>query len=406
MRILIITNHFFPENFRINDLALGLKERGHDISVLTGVPNYPEGKFFAGYGIFKKRVEHYKGIKVMRVPMIPRGKGKSWNLVLNYLSFAVMSCLFAPFYCRDKYDVIFVFETSPVTVGLPAIVVKWIQSTPIIFWVLDLWPESLSATGAIRSVKTLSLIRRLVRFIYSKCDKILVSSPGFVQSIEAVGGYSGGIGYFPNWVEPDYLIQNEAVSTYVLPEGFIVMFAGNIGVAQDFETILLAAENLIAYPDIHWVILGDGRRTDWVKAEVQKRGLLEQFHLLGRFPAETMPGFMASADALLMTLKREPIFALTVPGKMQTYLASGKPIIAGLDGEGAHLVKEAKAGLACPAESPDELSELVLEMYKMSPEERQRLGVNGLLYCKSNFDRDKLFDKLESLMEEFKQSTG
>lgn len=382
---------------------MGLKERGHDIAVLTGIPNYPSGRFFPGYGIFKRRVEYLQGIKVMRVPLIPRGRGKAWNLVLNYLSFTVMSCLITPFYCRDKYDLIFVFETSPVTVGLPAIIVKRWQSIPIIFWVLDLWPENLSATGSVHSSKALSLIRCLVRFIYSRCDRILVSSRGFVQSVRAIGGYSGKIGYFPNWVEPEYLDQKDKDITSTLPclpDGFRVMFAGNIGAAQDFETILLAAEKLIAYPDIHWVILGDGRRAEWVKAQVQKRGLGRQFHLLGRYPAETMPAFFASADVMLMSLKRDRIFALTVPGKLQAYLAGGKPIIAALDGEGAQLVEEANAGLTCPAESPALLAMRILEMYRMSPEERRRLGENGFLYCKDNFDRSKLFNKLETIMEE------
>lgn len=403
MRILIITNHFWPENFRINDLAVGLKERGHEVSVLTGVPDYPEGKFYKGYGIFKRRFEEYRGIKIARFPLIPRGRGRGWELALNYLSSAFFSCLLAPFYCRGKFDVIFVFETSPVTIGLPAILLKRIKSIPMIFWILDLWPESLSATGAVRSPRILQLVRYMVRFIYGQSDRILTSSRGFAQSILEIGGYDREIVYFPNWVEPEYLQPVENLppdELPMIPTGFRIMFAGNIGVAQDFETILSAAEILSSYLDIHWVIIGDGRMAEWVREEVRKRKLEEQFHLLGRYPAETMPKFFAESDAMLMTLRCEPIFALTAPGKLQSYMACGKPIIACLDGEGAMLVKGADAGVVCPAESSTELADRVLELYRMSPEERRQLGENGKQFAREHFDRNRLIDSLENMMTE------
>jgi len=398
----MVTNHFWPENFRITDLAVGLQERGHEVSVLTGVPDYPEGRFYEGYGVFKRRFEVFQGVRIARFPLIPRGKGRAWELVLNYLSSAFFGCLLAPFYCRGKYDVIFVFDTSPVTIGLPAIVLKKLKSIPLVFWVLDLWPESLSATGAIRSPKTLQMVRRLVRYIHAQCDRILVSSRGFFQSIKKTGGYDREIIYFPNWVEPEYLTDEVryAEGLPALPTGFRVMFAGNIGAAQDFETILTAAEKLISYSEIHWVILGDGRMAEWVKGQVLQRNLGEQFHLLGRYPAELMPQFFAQADAMLMTLRREPIFALTAPGKLQSYMACGKPIIAGLDGEGAKLVLEAGAGLACPAESPEALADRVLELYRMTPAERRKIGEQGKWYVREHFDRDKLFSQLEEMMVE------
>jgi glycosyltransferase involved in cell wall biosynthesis len=403
LRILIVTNHFWPENFRINDLAIGLKERGHDISVLTGVPDYPDGKFYKGYGVFRRRFEEYRGIRVARFPLIPRGRGRGWELALNYLTSAFFSCLLAPFYCRGKYDVIFVFDTSPVTIALPAILLKRIKSIPMILWILDLWPESLSATGAVQSPRLLKSVRTMVRFIQGQCDQILTSSRGFAQSVLTTGGYEREIVYFPNWVESEYLQPAGKLAPGDIPKipaGFRIMFAGNIGVAQDFETILSAAEILSTYLDIHWVIVGDGRMADWVRGEVLKRHLSEQFHLLGRFPAETMPQFFEQADALLLTLKREPIFALTVPGKLQSYMACGKSIIAGLDGEGAMLVKEADAGVVCSAESPAALADRVLELYRMSPEVRRKLGENGKQFAQEHFDRNRLIDSLENMMTE------
>ena len=375
MHVLIFTNHFSPESFRINDLAFGLVERGHEVSVVTGLPNYPEGKVYSGYGYFKRRREVINGVSVCRIPLIPRGRGRSINLVLNYLSSAFYFCTLAPFLCRAKYDVIFVFETSPVTIGLPAIVMKWLKRIPIVFWVLDLWPDSLSATGAVTNSFILSMVRNVVRFIYKRCDRILISSRGFEKSVEAVGGYDHKVDYFPNWVEPQMATTNcDAFGELpALPAGFRIVFTGNIGVAQDFDTILNAATMLSDRKDIQWVIVGDGRQVDHVREEISKRGLQDCFHLVGRFPLETMPYFCDAADALLLPLRDEPIFALTAPGKLCSYLASGKPVIAAINGEGANLVEEAQAGVACHAEDPAGLRDAVLKLYETPESERKAM---------------------------------
>ena len=402
MNILIVTQYFWPENFRINDLALALKTKGHQVTVLTGIPNYPDGHFFAGYGLFKKMVEDYYGIKVFRVPLVPRGKSQRWQLALNFLSFAFFASLLAPYYCHGEFDIIFVFEISPITVGIPAIVLKKIKRIPIVFWVLDLWPESLSSTGAIKSIKILRLVGKLVRFIYRYCDRILVSSQGFIPSIVAMGGEPDRIHYFPNWAEALYKpdVVNRTTYNHVrLPKGFRVMFAGNIGMAQDFTTILTAAEKLKNYSDIHWIIVGDGRMFQWVKRRVYARGLITNVHLLGRYPPEAMPSFFTLADAMLVSLKRTPIFSLTIPGKIQSYLACGKPIIAALDGEGARLVEESGAGLSVPAENADTLAKTVLAMYHMPRVEREMMGKRGITYCESNFECNMLINRLEGWIQ-------
>ena len=234
MNILFITQYFWPENFRINDLALSLKEKGHKVNVLTGIPNYPQGSYFEEYNLFKNRVEEYYGIKVLRVPLIPRGKSKGWQLAINFVSFALSASLIAPFICREKYDVIFVFEVSPITVGIPAIVLKKIKHISILFWVLDLWPESLSSAGKVKSVGILRWAGKLVRFIYRWCDRILVSLQGFIPSIVAMSGEPVRTWYLPNWAEALYRpirMSREAHKYVELPKGFCVMFAGNSGAA-------------------------------------------------------------------------------------------------------------------------------------------------------------------------------
>ena len=403
MNILIVTQYFWPENFRINDLALSLKEKGHQITVLTGIPNYPQGSFFKGYSLVKNRVEKYHGIKVLRCPIIPRGKSKGWQLALNFFSFALLASLIAPFVCRDKYDVIFVFEVSPITVGIPAIVLKKINKIPIFFWVLDLWPESISSAGKVNSPMVLKCVGLLVRLIYRCCDRILISSEGYKSSVEKMGGRQNQIKYFPNWSETEFeTVQSnfEPTQNSLLQRGFKIMFAGNIGEAQSFRTILKAADILKNHPNIHWVILGDGRMYNKVKEEIQRKRLNDKVHLLGRHPLKTMPYFFAQADVMLVSLKRDPIFSLTVPGKIQSYMACGKPIIASLDGEGARLIEKSGAGFSSPAEDADALVKSVIKIYNLPKEKREDIGNLGKKYCESNFDRNMLVERLERWMEE------
>lgn len=401
MKILIVAQYFWPETFRINDLTTGLAERGHQLTVLTGLPNYPGGKYFKGYGLRRNLRQDYNGAKVIRAPLIPRGEGGGLNLALNYLSFALCASLLAPFCCREKYDMILVYAPSPMTVGLPALVLKKLKSTPVFFWVQDLWPESLSATGAIKNKNVLRCVDGLVRFIYKRCDRLLVQSPAFAPRIVEQGVPLEKITYFPNSVEKMYSTANSEIedSTQRLPEGFRVVFAGNIGMAQDFETILSAAEKLKKYPEIKWIILGDGRKSGWVREQVERRQLIDSVHLLGRYPVQAMNGFFAQADAMLVTLKKDPIFAMTIPSKIQSYMASGKPVIAGLDGEGGRMIVESGAGLAAPAEDADALAESVLEMYRMPADRRAEMGQRGRSYCEANFEREMLISKLEGWMK-------
>jgi glycosyltransferase involved in cell wall biosynthesis len=399
MKILIVSQYFWPENFQINHLVLGLKEKGHRITVLTGIPNYPGGRFYPGYGIFKRTHEDYQGIEIVRVPLVPRGKGGGIRLALNFLSFAFFASLLAPLRRLGAFDLIFVYEPSPITVGLPALVLKKLKSAPIIFWVQDLWPESISAAGGIKSRFIYKQTEKLVRYIYGRCDLILVQSKAFVNSIVRLGIADGIIRYFPNSAEDFYRPVERPTDEFInglLPEGFLVMFAGNIGVAQDFDTMLDAVEILRDYKDIHWIILGDGRMNTHLKKQVSERRLDGNVHLMGKYPAKAMPYFFAVADVLFVSLKKNPIFALTVPAKLQSYFACARPVIAALDGEGARIVEESKAGYACPSENPKALSEAVVKMYLLTEEERKGMGMRGRQYFDCHFEQKKLLDDLET----------
>ena len=401
MKILIVTQYFWPENFRINDLVAGLIERGHECTVLTGLPNYPTGKIFRGYGVKVFKSQIHDGARVIRVPLMPRGSGSGLRLALNYISFALFASLFGPFLCRGRYDLVFVYEPSPITVMLPALLLKKLKGAPVMLWLQDLWPESVAATGAIRSKAILKLIERLVRFIYRGCDKILTTSRAYHTSIIERGGHPEKIEYFPQSVEKVYRpveVEGDAPERAHIPNGFNVMFAGNIGAAQDFPTILDAASILKDRRNIHWVIVGDGRMRAWVEKQVLDRGLVGCVHLIGKYPLDAMPRFFALADVMLVTLRKDPIFSLTVPAKIQSYMACGRPIVAALDGEGARIVRESGAGFTVSAERPDLLADAVLAASCMPVEALETMGAGGLAYFNEHFERNMLYDKFECMM--------
>lgn len=405
MKILIITQYFWPENFRINDLVIELQTRGHEITVLTGKPNYPDGIVFPDYKKEPEKYLNYDGVKVFRVPLLARGTG-SIRLFLNYLSFAFSASLLGPIKLLGrKFDIIFVFEPSPITVGLPAVVLKYIKKAPIVFWVLDLWPETLSAIDVIKSKVVLKSVGVLVSFIYKHSDLLLAQSRSFISSIQRYCDSTEKIQYFPSWAE-DIFSESDIVPAKEIPvtepDTFNIMFAGNIGDAQDFSSILDAAKFLKNHGNIRWLIVGDGRMAGWVKHEAQRRGLDKKFIMLGRHPLEQMPSFYAAADALLVSLKDEKIFSMTIPGKVQSYLASGKPIVAMLNGEGARIIQEAGAGYVCNAGDGQGLSEIILKMASHSDEERSHMGKSGRIYYKEEFDKNVLIDRLESwLLSEY-----
>lgn len=401
MKILIVSQYFWPESFIINDMARKLVERGHGVTVLTGIPNYPEGAYYKGYGPLSNTRQEYCGMKIIRAPLMPRGGGGGIRLALNYASFAVCAGILGPLLCRDKYDLIFVFEPSPITVALPAICMKYANPAPVALWVQDLWPESISAAEGLDSELLMNAVGKMVKFIYQNCDLILVQSRAFINPIANMGIERQKIIYFPN-SSADPLqrgIAGQGVNMPEIPEGFRLMFAGNVGAAQDFTTILDAAEKLKGHPEIQWLIVGNGRLFPWVQSQVQKRGLSRTVHLMGRHPVESMPHFFALADSMLVTLKRSRIFSLTIPSKVQSYLAGGKPIIAALDGEGAQVIREARAGLICPAEDSGALAQIALEMSRMTESERKLMGMSGRAYYKANFDQELLLDRFEHLMD-------
>lgn len=398
MRLLVISQYFWPESFRVNELVEQLVRRGHEVTVLTGRPNYPDGEVYADYAAAPDRFGRYAGAEVLRVPLRPRGRSRL-RLVWNYWSFVFWGCLLGPWLLRGRrFDAVFCFETSPITSALPAVLLRRLKKAPLALWVLDLWPDTLSAVGVLRSPAGLHLVGRLVAFIYRRCDLILTQSRSFFEPIARWSGAPEKTRYFPQWADGIFDRADEADPAPELAPhagSFRLMFAGNVGEAQDFPAILAAAALLRNRPDVRWLIVGDGRALPGVRAEIHRLGLGDTVFLLGRHPLECMPAFFAGADAMLVTLKKEPIFAMTVPGKLQSYLAAGKPVIAMLDGEGAYVVRQAGAGLDCPAGDAEGLARCVCEMAGMLPAERAAMGHRGKTYAEKTFNRDVLITQLE-----------
>ena len=394
MRALIVSQYFWPESFPINDICASLVDKGLKVDILTGKPNYPQGEIFPGYRAWGCVKEIYRGMTVNRIPLRPRGSG-GLGLAINYFFFVLSGLLVAPFLLRKKkFDVIFVYAPSPILQAIPAIFLGFLKGCPVVVWVQDLWPDSLSATGYLPNRVVLKLVEWMVRFIYSRCDLILVQSQAFVAPVRKLAANTP-IEYYPNSVSETFSTptSGEVPNVAGMDADFIVLFAGNIGQAQGVDVIVEAASLLTNNADIQFVVVGDGSARQWMLDEVQKKALTN-LHLPGKFPVESMPGFMQKASALLVTLADREIFAATVPSKVQAYMASGRPIIACLNGEGARLLNEAEAGLTTPAEDARALADTVLKLYGMTEGQRDEMGKNGREYYQRHFNHEDLIDRL------------
>lgn len=396
MKVLIVSQYFWPESFRINEVAVSLREAGCEVIVLTGQPNYPEGVIRPGYSILSARTDKYEGLLVHRVPLVPRGRGSGCRLALNYLSFVLFASVVGPWLVRGKaVDVVFVHGMSPILQAIPGIWLARLKKAKVVTWVQDLWPESLSVTGFVRNKRLLAAVSRVVRWIYRHNDLLLVQSRAFVSPVRAMAGATP-VEYHPNPGERAFSNPGDVTRPALrLSPGFNIVFAGNLGIVQSLGTILDAAELLSDLPDVRFVLVGSGSRDEWLSIELSRRRL-GNVQLAGRFPPNAMPGILSQASALLVTLVRDPIMAQTIPSKIQAYLAAGKPILAALDGEGAAVVREAAAGIACDAEDARALAEAVRQLHQMSEQRREQMGVAGRTYYQENFEPTALAHSLAS----------
>lgn len=401
MRILIVSQYFWPENFRINDIAIGLQEKGHTVTVLTGLPNYPEGKFYPGYSFFSKSKEVWQGIEIIRARHLPRGRGNSFLLLLNYISF-VLSASLKAWWLPKIFDKVFVFQLSPIFLAFPGIVVKKTQRIPLYQNVQDLWPESLASTEKGKHTWLVKLVGKISDYIYHQANFLWVPSRSFKTILTGRGIPQNRIDYLPNSTESYYQpVEKCEQYEHIFTGETHFLLAGNIGEAQGIEIILFVAEKLKeAYPALRWIIVGDGRLRSTLMEQVVSLGLQDIVLFPGRFPATEIPALIAYADATLLTLKKDPLFEITVPSRLQTYMACGKPILASIDGEAAGIIQEADCGLVSPANEVEQFSTIIEYFLQADSALRAIWGTNARNYYLANFERNYLLERLHQKLSE------
>lgn len=403
MKILIWSQHFWPENFCINELAQQMVLEGHEITVLTGKPNYPEGIVFEGYEEPGINHDSFGKINIIRLPLIPRRKGTALYLILNYLSFIISGYILAPFCLRKKkFDHIFVYATSPLLQALPAIFLAKLKGIKLTIWVQDLWPASLEATGYIKNKFILKAIGFVVKYIYKNSDTILIQSEAFRSSILAYTPHKTAIYHLAN---PTYDFINHKLSSQRtsdliqdISQHFSIIYAGNIGTCQSLETIISAAALLKNQPQIKIYLIGSGSMTTVISELISLHNLTNVV-MFERIPQSDMSAIFNVASGLLVSLKRQLIFSKTIPSKLQSYFSAGKPIIGSIDGEGRRLIDDSKSGLSVPAEDPSALAQRILDLYALTPQEREELSKNARKYYEAHYQVEIISHKLTTYLE-------
>jgi len=402
MRILVVSQYFWPESFVINDLVRAVSRAGHVTTVVTGKPNYPGGQIAAGYAKRGVTRETFADdVEVIRVPLHPRGKANALGLALNYLSFVFSATLRLPRLMRGReFDAVFFFGLSPLTAALPAVLIAWLKRAHLALWIQDLWPDALSNTGLVKSRILLGIVGLMVRFVYARADTLLLQSEAFVGPVSSYAK-AGKIVYFPN-PAPDF----EDTEERPLPGDvevqfencFAVVFAGNLGRVQSLKTIVETAKLLRGHAEIRLIIAGTGSEAEGLQRSVAENNL-SNLRLIGLLDRDLMPALFRQANALLVTLRDAPTLGLVIPSKVQAYMQAGKPIIAALNGEGARIIEAAGAGLVVPAEDSASLAQSILALYAMPDDKRRAMGTAGRRYFEAHFEAGKAARRLIDILE-------
>ena len=401
-RVLVITQYIYPENFKSNELVFELAKRGYHVDVLTGIPNYPEGVYYNGYGLFKKRYEKKDGVNFYRCWQSPRGrKASGIGLALNYITFVISSVLWVLFYFlwKNKYDAIITHEPSPITQLIPACLLGIIRKVPVYSWIMDIWPDAMKNSISPKLYKIAGpVLTAVTEWTYRHSDKILITSKGFEQLICRNADYHDKIIYYPNW-SIDMSVNYSDLVLPNLPDGFRIMVAGNLGEAQDLESICECIKLLKDYKEVKWIFIGDGSRKKWLDDFINDNALKDIAFTLGRFPGSAMPAFFKEADAMLVTLRGGFIdLDMTVPARVQSYMSAGKPIL-GMIGQGTiDLIEEGDCGYAVPPSDYRALADVIINKVLPDKEGFKQKGYNGRKMFEMEFTLDKCIDHLEDII--------
>ncbi|MBO5939080.1 MAG: glycosyltransferase family 4 protein [Clostridia bacterium] len=397
MKILVITQYFYPETFRVNTLCTELVKRGHDVTVLTGYPQYPQGKIYDGYGFNVPYEKVWNGVKIERIRMRPRGK-TPFGLLWNCYSFVHEGKKWVR-KCKEMYDAIYVFEVSPVTVGLPAVEYKKKFGTPIYFNVQDLWPENVEIILGIHNKLIIGAINKIVDKVYSASDRILCSSNSFVENIAQRGVPRDKLVFWPQFCTEPQLLNATKPGCYS-ENCFNIVFTGNIGEAQGLD-LLVEAANKLKDTNVRWFIVGDGRARERLEQKVSENNLGELVTFVGKVSEEEANQYIHFADCAYLSFKKNKLFDMTLPAKLQSYMACGTPILAAAGGESARVVNEAQCGFVCEQEA-DKLADTVQNVVLPSITlDSMRANAKG--YYDEHFAIDMVVGELEKLMNEMQE---
>lgn len=397
--ILVVSQYFYPEQFRINDICMEWVKRGYEVTVLTGIPNYPQGKFYKGYGFFKKRREDYKGIDIIRIPLLPRGNN-SFFLALNYISF-VISGFFWSHFTKLNADKVFIYGLSPITLALPGIWFGKRRKIDCDIYITDLWPESFIEITGIKSKLVLRPIERIVDYVYSNCKKIFTSSESFIQAISGRGVSIDKLYFWPQYAEDFYnRVEKNNDKVPEIPDNgeFKILFAGNIGEAQGLDVLPKAAAILKekAKRQIKFCIVGDGRYKQKLQEMIAELHLEDMFILIPKQPAARIPEIMAVCDAALICLAPSKVFSMTIPAKVQSCMFCAKPLVVCADGEVQEIVENSKSGVYCNARDYKKLAQIIDSLALLDKDAIDEMGNNAYNYAQIHYNKYKLLDEMDN----------
>ena len=401
-RILVISQHYWPETFRSTDVCQGFVELGYEVDLLCGLPNYPKGELSEGYGFFKRRRQRKDGVEIFRAWEIPRKGNTSLRIFLNYVSFPFFACFDLLRLAGRRYDAVFCYETSPVLMAFPAILYGKLHRVPSTIYVLDLWPENLYSVLPVKNRLLRAVAMGVSSWHYKAADRLIAMSPGLRQKlIERTGKPAGRVAVIPQYCEELY---TRDVEDPVLRSRFCgrfnVVFAGNFSPAQALDNLVEVARRLRERGEkgIRFILVGDGMSREGMMRAVEEEGLSDYFVFEGPRPMAEIPAYHTLADALIACLAKSEDLGLTIPAKITSYCAAGRPILACMDGEGARVVRQAGCGFACAAGDVDALTENLMKLYRMDPAQRAEMGRRGRAYNAAYFDRMTLLRQMTDFM--------
>lgn len=390
--ILVVTQYFYPEQFRINDMCAEWVKRGYDVTVVTGYPNYPQGEYYDGYGWFKHQKQIWKGVKIIRLPLTARKQG-SVRLALNYFSF-VVSGFFWALTTKIKADYVFTFEVSPMTQALIGVWYAKRRKIPHYLYVQDLWPENVEIVTGIHSPFIIKPIEAMVNHIYKHCDIIFATSPSFVREIQKrVKNNKNKVKYLPQYAEEFYKrVERKPVPEIPNDDSFKIIFTGNIGKAQGLEILPKTAKLLKSKENVKFVIVGDGRDKDNFLKQIADNGVQDMFIMIDRQPPERIPELLAACDAAFISFMPDPLFEKTIPAKLQSDMACGMPIIASANGETKRIIGEAGCGVCVELGNAERLSEAIADMKNA---DLRLTGNKSRAFFDRNFEKSKIMTSLD-----------